>query len=84
MARTGSNQEMNQNKKPVNPPANTKLSTNNTICSNMSHHIDVDVDVRMMKRTDCRGLAPKGVTIFSDCYRILGLGFSFAKEVIYS
>lgn len=50
----------------------------------MSHHIDVDVDVRIMKRTDCRGLAPKGVTIFSDCYRILGLGFSFAKQVIYS
>lgn len=49
----------------------------------MSHHTDA-VDVRIIKTTHCRGLAPKGVTIFSDCFIVLGLDSSFAKAVMYS
>lgn len=49
----------------------------------MSQHTDA-VDVRIIKTTYCHGLAPKGVTIFSDCFRVLGSGLSFAKAVVYS
>lgn len=83
MSRTGSNYEMNRNKKTSQPISQHEVSTNNTIYSNMSHHTDV-VDRRIIKTTHSCGLAPECVAILSDCYRVLGLGFSFAKEIMYS